>query len=1075
MEAPPELRCPACARPNRPDRRFCGGCGALLGVACASCGSANDAGERFCGNCGVSLLLDNAPEAERRQLSVLFCDLVGSTELAARLDPEDWFVVVERYQHRAREIVTGLGGHVAKFLGDGLLIYFGWPQAHDDDAERAVRAGLALTEMVGTFSAGSAGNRLAARVAVHTGGVVVEPNGEIFGEAANLAARLQSVAAPGAVVVTNATRQLVAGWFDIVELGCHALKGVAEPVAAYHIVGARAVHGRLQAIGADGLTPFVGRGPEQSVLQDSWEQVCGGCRQTVVVVGEPGIGKSRLVLQFRSTLGKVPHTWLESAGSAYHQHTPLFPVVEVLRQGLRWRGDESSQERLRSLERSLEAADVAPTEAVPLVAPMLDLDVPRERYPALSLSPEQHRRRLLATLVAWVSGAARARPLVILLEDLQWVDPSTLELHTLLQQEATGSLLLLYTARPEFQVPWPTSAQHVQIVLSRLEKQQARQLVTQLGALADDVVDTIVARTDGVPLFVEELTKSVLEVKTPGALAEIPSSLQDSLMARLDRLGPEKQVAQLASVIGREFPRALLESLAPGSATELDAAIARLVEAGLVLEGDGSRDMIVFKHALVQEAAYSSLLLSRRRQIHGQVARALEGLADRAAAEPEVIARHFAEAGETQPAIDYYRRAGDQAMQHSAHAEAIQHFSSGIALVPDLADPRRRAECELSLQIALGTALVASRGYGSSGVERSHKRAYELCAEVGTGPALHQALSGLFLVHQARAELEPAAERAAELLGHGEREHDDFLTQWGCFFSSVPCYYRGDYRAALSYLERGLSLHERGAAVGDGYVHEHDVGVSLLCYAAMTGWTLGAGDRALGWIERAVELGAGSSQLFNFAFAQSFATLVHSLRRDFRRVLGSSAEVVRICAEQAFPDYLGLALIFDGWAIAHLGDANRGLDTLRRGMSHAGKTGTRIEAPRALGLLADVQLLCGRTDEAFDSISTGLAIAEHKGTHYWDAELLRLRGVGLLGRGADEEATACFQQARAVASAQQARALELRAAVSEAECLRMRGDLQAAERLVAPVYAGFREGLDLPELREARALLDLAP
>jgi class 3 adenylate cyclase len=493
-------------------------------------------------------------------MTILFCDLVGSTPLSQQLDAEDWRDIIAQHQEAAASVIARFGGHVAKKLGDGLLVYFGWPIALEDDPERAVRAGLAIVDAMVPLNAKLAdggGTRLAVRIGMHTGQVVIADGGEVFGETANIAARVQNAAEPDTVVVTAATQRLVAGMFVVEDRGPQALKGVREPVTLYRVVQPSVVRRRGHHSVARALTHLVGREDEMRLVLSRWERAREGEGQLALVVGEPGIGKSRLVEEFRARIRNDTHLWIECAGEQFFENTPFHAVTQILDQGLGWRGDESKEERASQLERSLELAGMKLGEAVPLIAEMLNLPIP-EKYPPVMFAPDQKRKRLLANLATWVLNVARLQPVVIAMEDLQWVDPSTLELtQTLVEQAATAPLMLLYTARPEFHAPWPMRAHHAQITLNRLNDRQTREMVAGVAAhaaMASEMIDTVVKRTDGVPLFAEELTRLILERGGRSVAREIPATLYDSLTARLDRLGPAREVAQVAAVLGREFP-----------------------------------------------------------------------------------------------------------------------------------------------------------------------------------------------------------------------------------------------------------------------------------------------------------------------------------------------------------------------------------------------------------------------------------------------------------------------------------------------------------------------------------------
>ncbi len=682
--------CTVCGHQCPEGSRFCPACGTPLAARCGGCGASLVPTARFCGECGAAVAgetprSDLAADGERRQLTVLFCDLVGSTELSSSLDPEDYRELVRGYQTRADQAVERFGGHVAQHLGDGLLVYFGWPRAFDDAAERAVRAGLALVDAL-------ADSELHLRVGIHTGPVVVSDIGSAghsemlaLGETPNLASRVQALAAPDTVLLTAATHRLASGMFVVEDEGEHKPKGVREPVRVYRAVAASGIRSRFAATAARGLTPFVGREQERQLLLARFEQAQEGDGQVVLLSGEPGIGKSRLVQQLREDLAGAHHTWIECAASPFFASTPFHTVAELLRSGFNLSPELSGSDRIAALERLLAAAGLNPIESVPLVAPLLGLAVPAS-YPRLALSSEQQRRRLLATLVRWALWASTLQPTVIVIEDLHWADPSTLELIGLLdEQGATSKLLLVQTARPEFRPPWPPRTHHTQITLSRLGRRHARALVEAVARPArssERVLETLVERADGVPLFLEELVRAVVEDALDGvAPAAIPTSLQDSLMARLDRLGPAREVAQIASVLGREFDYALLRDVSGMPEDKLELALAHLADAEILYARNLPPDSTyLFKHTLMQDAAYQSLLKSRRRELHRAVSEALSARSAAGAAElPELLAQHWEAAGEAERAVAAFQQAGDRARERSASTEAERHYTSSCS------------------------------------------------------------------------------------------------------------------------------------------------------------------------------------------------------------------------------------------------------------------------------------------------------------------------------------------------------------------------------------------------------------
>ncbi|HET6519516.1 MAG TPA: AAA family ATPase, partial [Geminicoccaceae bacterium] len=703
-----------------------------------------------------------APGAERRQLTVLFCDLVGSTELAARLDPEDLGAVIRAYQDRAADAVGRWGGSVAKYLGDGVLACFGWPRAHEDDAERAVRAGLELVQGVGRLTAGEGGPPLAARVGIATGLVMVgEPVGEgpareraVVGETPNLAARLQALAEPGAVVVAPGTRRLVDGLFDVTDLGAHALKGFAAPVRAWRVLGPSAAEGRFEARRrASGLTPLVGRERELARLLDRWQSAADGGGQVVLLSGEPGIGKSRLFQALHERLRDRggPYLRLRYQCSPYATNSALHPVIDQLEHAAGFARDESPEEKLAKLEALLARS----AEDVGAVAPLLAalLSVPAGgRYPPLNLTPQRQKDLTLAALAAQLEGLARRQPVLAVFEDAHWIDPTSLELLERLVERA-GELraLLVVTFRPEFAPPpgWAGRAHVTALPLGRLGRQRGAALVERVAgdkALPAEVLDQIVDKTDGVPLFVEELTKTVLEsgmlvdagdryeLDGPLAPLAIPATLRDSLTARLDRLAPVvKEVAQLGAAIGREFGRELLAAVSPLPQSELRAALDELVASELVLARGGPPGAIyMFKHALVQDTAYATLLKSRRRRLHARIARALEERwPETRASRPELLAHHYTEAGLIERAVPSWLEAGTEALGRSAVAEAAAHLGRGLELIPRLPASDDRDRVELELRVALGTAQMAHKGWPAAEVRAALEPARGLCRRLG--------------------------------------------------------------------------------------------------------------------------------------------------------------------------------------------------------------------------------------------------------------------------------------------------------------------------------------------------------
>ena len=682
---------------------------------------------------------------ERRYLTVLFCDLVGSTSISAGLDAEEWRDLVSAYLDAACAAVTEMGGHVAKKLGDGLMVLFGYPVAQENDAERAARAALSIQRAlagVNRKNAEAGKPALNARIGIETGAVVIDAAGEIYGDAPNIAARVQALAEPGTVVMTARVHHQVAGLFVVDERGSHELKGVPEPVTLYRLV--RASGGGRRA-GQRHLTPLVGREEEIAMLMRRWERARQGDGQLVMIVGEPGLGKSRLIEEFHPRLREVPHTWVEWSCSQLLQNTPLHPIADWGRQ--RFGGaDIPAEQRLADLENTLALVKLDPAENAPLLAPLFDIPLPQERVS--TLAPEELRRRQLAALINWVMAGARTQPAVLAFEDVHWSDPTTLDvLRGIAERGALAPLFVLITARPEFRPPWGVRSHHSTISLAPLDRLQVRQMVGGLAArqaLSREVVDGVTERTGGVPLFIEEVTRLLLERGENGGIHAIPPTLQQSLTARLDRLGPAREVAQIGAVIGRDFSYPVLRAVAGTEDVPLQTALERLAEADILLvQGLPPESDYRFKHVLIQDAAYENLLKSRRQVLHRRVGEALrDHFAATAAAEPELLAHHFTQAGLTEAAIEWWSKAGQRSLERSALVEAVGQLRKGLALVANLPEGVARTQHELDLQIALGKAMIATKGYGAPETGDAFNRARSLCEQLERPPQLLSVLYG---------------------------------------------------------------------------------------------------------------------------------------------------------------------------------------------------------------------------------------------------------------------------------------------------------------------------------------------
>jgi class 3 adenylate cyclase/predicted ATPase len=1082
------MRCPSCDHDNRPDRRFCAECGTALAAVCASCGAANQPGEKFCGGCGARLPTEapatavapparerdaTLPAGERRQLTVLFCDLVGSTPLSQQLDAEEWRDVIAQYQQAAAGAVTRFGGHVAKNLGDGLLIYFGWPTAREDDPERAVRAGLAIVDAMAPLNTTLAGGTsLGVRIGLHTGPVVIADGGEVFGETANIASRVQGAAEPDTVVITAATQRLVGGLFVVEDRGPQTLKGVREPVTLYRVVQPSGVRSRL-AVAAGRLTRFVGRDIELATLVDRWERAQDGEGQNVLVLGEAGIGKSRLVYQLHEHLAAVPHTWLECGATPYTAGTPFHPVIALVSQGLALTPEDTAANKLAKLEIGLRA--LASAETVALLADFLGLPSPMR----LQFSPELQRRKTIELLAQWNLALSKVQPLVLVIEDLHWCDLSTLKLlGHLMAQSPTARVLLLVTARPEFTPPWPARSNLTAVQLARLTKRQARDMIATLAGadLPAATLDALVARADGVPLYVEELTKAMAEPGAARGVEAIPASLADSLMARLDRLSTAKEVAQRAAVLGRDFGYPLLAAMAGTDEAALRHGLRRLVDADILFaRGEPPTATYTFKHALIQETAYQSLLKRTRQQLHARTAQVLEErFPEHVAAEPEVVARHYDLAGLVAQAIAHYQRAGERATQRSANEEAIGHLRRAIDLVATLPETRERHQMELRLQMTIGAPLGAARGWSHQEYHRTYARARELASQIGESPELPRVLVGVAGAYCVKADLATAAEVAQEALAAAARTGDAFHLLSAHYVVGLPLFFQGHYLRALHHFEQTVKFYNPSAHRSMAYTTGLDQGVGARSVASQCYLYLGYPDRALAVGEEAVTLAKRVEHPLSLAFALFYCELIHLQRSELDAMRERADEVVDLAERLGFPLSLGLGKVVRGFARVQSGEGEAGIAEMQQAMGELAGISSGIGAPQILSHLAESLRKVGRYDDALGALAVGAAQAEQQGQHYYDADLHRLLAEIRLDMdgNAVEEAEALFGQALEIARRQEAKTFELRAATSLARLWQRQGKRDAARALLTPLYAWFTEGFDTRDLQDAKALLE---
>jgi class 3 adenylate cyclase/tetratricopeptide (TPR) repeat protein len=1031
-------------------------------------------------------------EAERRQLTVLFCDLVGSTALSGRLDPEDMGDVIRAYQNTVAGGIGRFDGHVAKFMGDGVLAYFGWPHAHEDEGERAVRAGLALTQAVGRL-VDPAGEALAARVGIATGLVVVgDLVGEgaaqeeaVVGETPNLAARIQELAGPGQVVIAEGTRRLLGDLFLLDELGPRPLKGVREPVPAYAVRGERRLESRFAArAGGAAMTPIVGREQELALLRERWQQAKAGEGQMVLLGGEAGIGKSRITESLLQELRQEPHTRIRYQGSPYHGDSALWPVIQQLGRAAGFVVGESTEARLDKLEALLARGTDEPRRPAALLAVVLGIDG-ESRYGPLELTPQQRRNRTLEALIDQLMGLAAAQPVLFVLEDAHWIDPTTLELvESSLDRVAGARVLMLVTARPVFSHGFGGHPIVTRLVLNRLGRVQTATIMERIAGgrrLPDALVDEIAARTDGVPLYVEEMTKAVLEsgflretegeylLDAPLSRLAIPTSLHDSLMARLDRLQPVKEVAQTAAVIGRAFDHQTIATLSSLPEAELAEAMQRLVEAELVFRrGTPPEANYLFKHALVRDAAYESLLKTKRIALHARLVEILENQVDAA---PEIVAQHAEAAGLVPKAIDYWEQAGTEAVARPAYSEGIAHFNAAIRLCHEVGDRASGRRRELQLQVQLGPALMAHFGYQGPATLTAFERALELAEDIGEPDLLIPSIFGLwagrYIANTPSADL---ADRLAELTA------SDIESGSRCValrMLALERFHEGRYETSLQLVHEALSIYDPVAHRDLAFRYGHDPCTAATNYRAWNLWYLGFPDQAREAAEEALAWARELDHPNTIGLALSYGVALTNIwLRDVERVESAARESLQLAEKMSLALWQVWGRIHLGWAMADTAGPE-GLAQLEAGVEEASRMGVRRLEPFHVGLLADVQSRVGHHDAAMATFADAFGALARSGDKPFGAELHRLRASATLrASGPAEEAIGDLRQAVEIARHQGAPSLELRAARDLAGLWADRGERKKALDLLTPVYDRFTEGFDTPDLEEAKALLD---
>lgn len=1099
------MECPNCRSEVSEQAKFCSQCGHALARICPSCGNRGTPGAKLCLNCGASLpgssvlpgslpiapiLPPRAASAERIHLTVMFCDLVGSTALSVNLDIEDLHDLIGAYHRRVAEIVARFGGFVARRVGDGALIYFGYPNADEDDPEQALRAGLAVIEGVRLLE-----NRepVEVRLGIATGLAVVgdligsglDSDKEVLGEVPNLAARLLALAEPSAIVIADSTRRLIGSVFALEDLGFKELKGFTEPQRAWRVLGENRFKSRFEALRSAEL-PLVNRQEEIELLLRRWAQARAGEGRVILFSGEPGIGKSRLTVALKDSV-QPDFIELQYFCSPHHQHSALYPIITLLERTAHFERDDAPAAKLDKLE-AVMARTSASKRDVALLADLLLL--PTARYPAIEQNPRRRKEETFEALMHQFTALAQSKPVLISFEDLHWMDPTTREFLDLLIRKIRGlSVLLVATFRPDFIAPWVDQPHVTLLNLNRLTRTDSEALVRQLAANAtsfsSELIAEIVERGDGVPLFLEEVTKTVVDAGSeppagsPGLRPSlsVPPTLHASLMARLDRVGgAAKEIAQIGAAIGREFPYELTAVVAERPESELKETLGRLVDAGVLFRhGEPPRSTFLFKHGLLQDAAYSTLLRGPRRNLHARIAQAIEKMfPDLVQSQPEVVARHRTEAGLKKKATVDWQRAGELALRRSAGNEALKHFSTALRLLEELPDATDRWQQELEIRLGLGTALIAAQGFRSAGhdIVKHYARAVALGRGLRNDKTLFRAMWGNWYGNLITGQTDRALGLANELVELAERLSDPDLMLEAYHSRWANSHVLGLNSLTLNDAQRGIALYDPERHHAHAYEYGgHDTGVCAYAHSAMTLWITGSPEQAVQTSARTLELGQRLGHPPSLVHAAWWSATLRQLRRETAACRELADLTIRIGREQGSNVFVTSPLLL-GWALFESGQVSDGLQRMDEAVSATRQSVRRFYFDYELLVFAEALLKTGELDRAQQAVEEALESMTTSRNRLFEAEAHRLAGLSLLRRGADQNAEARLFQAMETAEQQGALSFKLRAATSLSRLWLDRNKPNEAYKLLSQVYNRFNEGFDTADLKEAKALLN---
>lgn len=1056
---------------------------------------------------------------ERRQLTVLSCDVGSAPTRTTALDPEDYRALLQTLTSTCRKVVAQYDGHVVPSGGGGILVYFGYPMAHEDTARRAVQAGMDIIQALQRLPS----PELKVRIGIHTGPVVIDEKstGEhaervAVGETLRLATYLQALADVDTLMISAATQRLVAGYAVCKQMAPPGGNGLSDAFPVYRVVGTNQMLSRLDVATATGLTPLVGREGELTLLRQQAEHVRAGQGHVVLLSGEAGIGKSRLAQTLKASMHNSEEVSLEFRCSPYYQTTAFYPIIAHLQRVLAFQSEDTVQVKVGKLHQLLAHYRFPQADTLPLLAGLLSLPHP-EGVPPLALTPQRQKQQLLDTLIAWLMEEAERALAYLLWEDVQWADPSTLEVITrYLDQVPLMRTLVVFTARPDFQPPWGLRSYISHLTLGTLPRTSSEAMVRQIPGgqhLPPEVVQQIVSKADGVPLYVEELTKAVVEsgnlgiqelaaptgkLPPPTLPVGVPATLHDTLMTRLDRLGPAKDIAQIGAVVGREFSYDLLQAIGLFDATVLQTTLPQLVGAELVYQrGVGERATYTFKHALIQDTAYQSLLKSTRQHYHQQIAQVLESrFPEVKETQPELLAHHYTEAELAAQAIEYWQQAGQRATQRSANLEAVAHFTRALALLTLQPETPERVPQELMLQLALGTPLLLTKGHGSPEVESTYTRARELCRQMGDTPPLFPVLFGLWRFYLGRAQIAKARELAEHMLERAQSADDVVLRLYSHAILTQTLMMMGAYAQTVEQADHGLALYDPQQHRSYVYLYGNDARIICLTQSALALWHLGYPDLAHQRNQDALAWSEELAHPYTQGYTLGIIATCDALRREAREGQERAEAKIALAREQDFPLWEGFGMVLRGWALTLQNQSEEGIANIGEGTRIWRASGGAVLRPMFLYIYA---LACegeARPADGLRAVDEALRLVEATGERHSEVELYRTKGELLLqsqaslrqvrtSRDKSEdsdprpltpdpqgEAEACFVKAIDLARQRHAKSLELRATIGLAQLWRSQGKQAEAHRELSDIYDWFTEGLATQDLQEAKTLID---